>query len=209
MPMDVQRTLDFYTSLMEEVKVRTATIDAVVAGQLGDVPPYISGEIAYLQIRLICESIALGSLAIHNEIEATASGKLVKAYSAEFILKRLEALHPRFYPVPVVEKDGTMVKSDVDYLTQGRLIDLYHECNVYLHRGTMKTLEDPKTLNFDKIMDARNRTVALLNQHETLAVDERWMFIAMMNGRPEGAPLETPGKVQVTYWEKISPLAGN
>ncbi|MER8455874.1 hypothetical protein NKH24_07005 [Mesorhizobium sp. M1300] len=203
--MDLQRTLDFYTTLMEEVKVRTATIDAVLAGQLGEVPPYIPGEIAYLQLRLICESIALGSLAIHNEIEATASGKLVKAYSAEFILKRLEALHAKFYPAPFVDKGGEFVKPDVDYLTQKRLIDLYHECNVYLHRGTMKTLEDPKTINFENIRTARNRIVALLNHHQTLAVDERWMFTTMMNGRREGAPAETPGKVHVLYWEKASP----
>ena len=52
-------------------------------------------ELCFLQLRMLCELIALGCLTAHGDLE---TGKLKKAYEADEIIGRLQRLHPHFYP---------------------------------------------------------------------------------------------------------------
>jgi len=60
---------ELYANLMEEAKGRIACIDAALHGQLGQ-PAAIVREIGFLQLRMLCEVIAL-SLWSRTEILTT------------------------------------------------------------------------------------------------------------------------------------------
>ncbi|MGA7124937.1 MAG: hypothetical protein WBZ19_01415, partial [Chthoniobacterales bacterium] len=87
-----------YANLLEEAKIRIASIEAVISGRAG-LPAPLVREYSYLQLRILCELIALGCLTAHGDIKATQAPKLQKEYAADVIIKRLENLHPNFYPM--------------------------------------------------------------------------------------------------------------
>jgi|SRR5882724_2304781 len=57
-------------------------------------------EFCYLQLRMLCELIAVGCLVVHGDVEGTKG--LCKVWAADKVMKRLEKLHPDFYPHPMV-----------------------------------------------------------------------------------------------------------
>lgn len=69
-------------------------MDMALAGQTG-LPNGAIIEFCFLQLRMLCELIALGCLTAHGDLEA---GKLKKSHKADQIIRRLEVLHPDFYP---------------------------------------------------------------------------------------------------------------
>ena len=88
---------------MEEVKLRFSSVDAALNGGTS-LPPLHVREF-FLQLRLLCESIALGCLVAHGEITTTRlTSKLRKEWAADRIINQLEQLHPDFYPHPVIFK---------------------------------------------------------------------------------------------------------
>ena len=97
--MDYQPTINLYCNLMEEIKRRIEVIVSVERQTIA-VPVIVALELCYLQLRLICETIALGCLVAHGDVTGTQSGKMKKAYEADWILNNLERLHPKFYPIP-------------------------------------------------------------------------------------------------------------
>src|SRR5262249_47008743 len=100
--MPTQRDLDaarVYASIMEEAKVRALSINTVRQSQLA-LPVFLVREFCFLELRMLCELIALGCLVAHGDIDETKSPALQKSYHAGDIVKRLERLHPNFYPVP-------------------------------------------------------------------------------------------------------------
>jgi hypothetical protein len=97
---DQQNAMNLYGGMMEEAKMRIDSIEYAVSGLL-KFHPVIIREFAYLQLRMLCELIALGCLVAHGDIPATKSKTLSKAWNAEDIINTLENLHPDFYPHPV------------------------------------------------------------------------------------------------------------
>src|SRR3954462_11096767 len=94
---DQQRAMDLYSGLMDEMRMRVETVEFAITGLL-KFHPVIIRELSYLQLRMICEMIALGCLLAHGDIPATKP--LRKAWSADDIFKTLERLHSDFYPHP-------------------------------------------------------------------------------------------------------------
>ena len=103
LPERQNQTLTLYANLMEEVKVRIDALNQILSGQV-NLPPQIVRESCFLQLRMLCELIALSALAAHEDIEATT--KLKKEYAAPKIIEHLELLHPSFYPYPVKQIKG-------------------------------------------------------------------------------------------------------
>jgi hypothetical protein len=54
-----------YANLMEEIKIRTGAIDIGTSGQLPLMAPLVT-EFCFLQLRMICELIALGCKIARN-----------------------------------------------------------------------------------------------------------------------------------------------
>ena len=75
-----QHAIDLYADLMEEVKIRLSCIEIAVSGKLF-LPSKIVEEICYLQLRMLCELIALGCLTAHGDIAKSKS--LQKAWAAD------------------------------------------------------------------------------------------------------------------------------
>src|SRR6266850_2561007 len=89
--------MKLYVAILEETKVRIDCINTALNGRT-TLPERSAVEFCYLQLRMLCELIAVGCLVVHGDIEGTKG--LRKAWAADEIMKRLEKLHPDFYPHP-------------------------------------------------------------------------------------------------------------
>ena len=87
---------------MEEIKGRTEAIRLALSGQL-PVHPRVAVELSFLQLRMVCELIALACLMAHGDLGLTLPEKMKGEDHAGVILKVLEQLHPKFYPRPYVK----------------------------------------------------------------------------------------------------------
>jgi hypothetical protein len=131
-----------YCDLMEEITRRHKIIDDVVTSTI-QLPERIAEELCFLQLRMICELIALASLAAHGDIAATRAGKIRDAIKADWIMNAMGKIHPNFYPRPseqVLDTTGVVVGVkfvSAGFLTKQELRKLYHECGEILHRGSI------------------------------------------------------------------------
>ena len=135
---------DLYYDLMEEIKRRVAVITNITA-DLMPLPRIVAYEICYLQLRIICELIALACLVVHGDLPKVKGKKLSKAYNADEIIKQLEKLHSNFYPVPSRQicnaQTGRPEKVEPiiqGYLKKEDLLRLYGKCGDVLHRGNLR-----------------------------------------------------------------------
>ncbi|WP_411289273.1 hypothetical protein, partial [Phenylobacterium sp.] len=110
-------------------------------------PGQMVDEFAHLQLRMICELVALACLVAHHDIEATRNAKLQSAFAADWLLKSLEELNPGCFPGPVVKANTLpggphhFVERGPDFMTRDELLKLYsRECGLVLHRGSLKNL---------------------------------------------------------------------
>jgi hypothetical protein len=121
--------LDVYSRLMQEAKARLWAMDTALEGKTG-LPNATICEFCFLQLRMLCELIALGCLTAHGDVQI---GKdLKKAYQADKIIRDLERLHPEFYPKAASQQNEGFTKEE--------LTKLYWRCGDVLHRGTLQTL---------------------------------------------------------------------
>lgn len=179
-----------YANLMAEVKSRLAWVAYVANGQSG-LDPVIGRETCLLQVRLICELIALCCLAAHGDIEETKEPKYQKQWSAPDLLKSLEALHPEFYPMPQSPPQSTGLHSwhfadfEDPYLTKEKLVAFYWQCGDALHRGSLKNiLNGKKTLatEMKDVVDAHAAIFALINVHRIALSKGNGQLCCLMDG---------------------------
>jgi hypothetical protein len=175
--MDMQATLNTYADLMTQIKSRQNILMHVCDNSSG-YPEWAVAEFAQLQIRLICETFALGCLVAHGDVPGTQSGKLSDAYRADFIMKALEKLHPYFYPRPTkqVVTGGKVTGWDEStdaFLTKDTLIKSYNNADGFLHMGDLNDLRAGKQKRLDRasIIDWSNKVVGLLNHHNIYLAD--------------------------------------
>jgi hypothetical protein len=83
-----------YTSIMEEAKFRALSINTLTGTNVA-LPVVLLRESCFLQLRMLCELIALGCMVAHGIKETKA---LQKCYNAGDIVKSLEKLHPTQFP---------------------------------------------------------------------------------------------------------------
>ncbi|MGE3580605.1 MAG: hypothetical protein AB7J28_04280, partial [Hyphomonadaceae bacterium] len=65
--------LNVYASLMEEIKYRHRALNLAAANKIEGLGPLLCEEFCYLQLRMICELLALGCLVAHDDIPAVGS----------------------------------------------------------------------------------------------------------------------------------------
>jgi hypothetical protein len=121
-----EEAMDAYSILMHEAKRRLLAMGTALEGKTG-LPKGVVCEFCFLQLRMLCELIALGCLTAHGDL---MSGKLRETWQADKIIRGLEELHPDFYPIAATEV----------LFTKEELIKLYWKCGDLLHRGTFETL---------------------------------------------------------------------
>jgi len=192
-----------YWNLMSETRRRLDFLE-VLYENFFKLPLSPRRELGYLQLRMICETVALACLVVHGDDLPGMNARIKSAHQADFILKRLEELHPRFFPEP-----GTPVPdpampdarkfepSTDDYLTKSELITLYRQCGEHLHRGTYQNIGEPDETPppFEPIRDARLRLVMLLRFHRIALIgtrDELWVHMVHPETSDVWATLEQP-----------------
>jgi hypothetical protein len=157
---------NIYTSIMEEAKFRALSINTLTGSKIA-LHVVLLRESCFLQLRMLCELIALGCLVAHGDIEETKAPALQKSYNAGDIVKSLEKLHPNFYPVPrkPVFSPGHLHMDDYDgeFLTKGELLTLYGRCGDVLHRGSLRRLLDPRKLPPADLVDIQHWGQKILN----------------------------------------------
>lgn len=186
-----EQAMEQYALLMEELKLRHDAAQCAVEAQL-PIEVMFAREFAFLQIRMMCELLAVGCLTVHGDIPATRAGKLQSAWKADFIIEQLGNLHPDFYPRPVVKKTFTVtgkirnhhhiepVKSG--YLTKSELANIYGRSGDVLHKGNIKKLG--KIHAIDNMNDAANilgKFRILLNEHVISCLDGNTIYLCGMN----------------------------
>ena len=186
-----------YANLMNEVKVRFDCINRIIHQPMG-FPAPIKREFCYLQLRFLCELIALSCLVAHGDIGAIQSHKIGRETSADEILKRLTNLRSHFYPIPVTitkvpAPDGSQgLKFHVvepSPLSKDELIGLYAKTHKFLHRGSLKKLmsmDTPIDMNFDapEIVDLAQRMASLLSIH-TIAVKDGENILCLLRNEDD------------------------
>jgi hypothetical protein len=185
-----EAALALYISVMEEVKARSFSINTITQSAIALGPPLIR-EYCFLQLRMLCELIALGCLVAHGDITKTKYFQR-DAYKADDIMRRLEELHPEFYPFPVtpIFNPGHVHLEPISsgFLTKPELISLYGRCGDVLHKGTLDRLISPKPLRMDyaDIMDWGQKILNLLSSHRISRVGGHFHFLVFLEHRDSG-----------------------
>ncbi|TAL00606.1 MAG: hypothetical protein EPO08_13030 [Rhodospirillaceae bacterium] len=201
---------DLYCNLMEDIKRRSDVIKNVIEKKV-PLPNIIAFELCYLQLRKICELIARGCLAAHGDIPESRN-QLGGEYNANKIIKRLEALHPTFYPQPSqqVHDDAGKVREvkavTEGYLSKTEFLRLYGECGEVLHEPTLekRVVGSGLTIDYERINDWCGKIRTLLNHHQIQLRDDAKQLWVLMQSKDDGkvhafqmlkqdGPLPTPG----------------
>lgn len=182
-----------YCDLMEYIKWRveavTKTLSLVRAGKYY-LHNRVAAEFCILQLRMCCELLALGCLAIHTDVPQSAS--LQKQWNAEAIMKRLAHQKPKFFPQAVRDQratDGVIEHVKVaDALSQEAFIKQYNQFGNWLHTGTLENYVHPdqKVYDFALLEDFVKRLGQLLSAHTYLLNDERTMIRVVMHNVDDG-----------------------
>jgi hypothetical protein len=185
-------TIHLYASLMEEAKGRIEAIEQTLIQRQTVLADRLAREFCALQLRMLCELIALGCLVTHGDIPATHTSKLSRTTYADRIMAALDKLHPEFYPKPVRRTNHGIEDITSGFLTKDELPKLVGVCGDTLHRGSAKNLLTPRTLPRDDIIVWTQKIRTLLDIHWFTLSDGRPHYLCWMTGG-EG------GKVGVEY----------
>jgi hypothetical protein len=160
-----------YIATMEQIKRRVDAINACSDGRAKLAgPPRV--EFAALQLRMVLELIALASLAANKELFQKQSLRFEKHWRPSEIIKDLEKLNPKFYPIPfrASDHDPAGVRSHLPltdgYLTKAELVEVHGRCGNLLHARNPfgKSLDYARFLS--DIIAWTNKVVSLLSTHK-------------------------------------------
>jgi hypothetical protein len=184
------RTLLIYKDMMKEVRQRLDTIEALVNKETS-LRARFARELSYLQLRMICEIIALGCIISHEGFSELSARKFRNSYAADEIVNFLSKLHDRFYPQPIkVERKQSgrisVEDNEIEHLSKENLKTLYRKCGAVLHRGTPATIISGEKIETDWIayvMRQSQLAVNLLASHAlVLHGDQRAIFCNFITG---------------------------
>jgi hypothetical protein len=189
----LQATADLYYSIMGEIKLRIGAIENASMGKTG-LPGQFAREFCFLQLRMICELLALGCLVAHNDIQE--STPLRDKWHAGEILNRLERLHADFYPRPIrlvpsaTSNTGNWEPVDHALMTKSELLRLYGECGKEVHKGELNKLlsarAKPPATDFIDIKQVLDKIVRLLASHLMITVNEKFALYCVLWNKDDG-----------------------
>ncbi|HEX4183055.1 MAG TPA: hypothetical protein VHY34_07345 [Caulobacteraceae bacterium] len=185
-----EQAIGVYVALIGEAKFRIQWIEYALSGRTGLDAPLVR-EFGYLQLRMICELVALGCLTVHGDIQETRTRRFQDDHAADRILDGLERLHHHFYPRPSVEVLTGPAGRQLDplppdaYLTKNELLDLYRrQCGSALHKGSLKNLlksKPTRQTQFPELVLATQKMAALLRVHLIGLLDDRTQIICFFH----------------------------
>lgn len=198
--------LNLYAQFVEEIKDRTSAIERSIDRVRPGAPPIVGGfveiESCILQIRYICELIALAALTAHHRLGLSA--KLLKSWNADETFARLAHLNPNCFPraATIIRRNGEL-KIDLkqDQMTMAELQAIYAECGTLLHRGVLKhaLADNRRNYNADKVVRWTSRVRNLLSQHVVMLLEAGNVLIVQM--------VSPKGEVEIWHSRAAGPSA--
>jgi hypothetical protein len=181
---------------MREIKFRLSAIESAMNGE-AKLQRILAQEFCFLQLRMICELVALACLSAHGDL--SEASRLKKEWSADVILEKLESLQDYFFPWPSRQLPGfgtakfRILDDDErpDCITKDELLKLYGLCGNYVHRGTYRNIFDVKRariVDFETIFGHGERIMNLLGNHSVLIKrrDKVYLLYCSLNTEPDG-----------------------
>ena len=192
-PNNDDELMSYYKNAMIEIKRRNKAIYDALNGFDPGQPKIIIAEFCYLQIRFICELIALGCLVIHGDIQNN-NRKINKEWHAGNLIRNLGRLHPEFYPFPtkpILNSQGKVERWDDikdGFLSKRDLIKTYGMLGNRLHKGNLKNLILGKNyeINFDEIHKIATNIRNLLSHHNIRMMNPNFMIVTSMETGEDG-----------------------
>lgn len=193
-----QKAINAYAVLMDEIRTRMDSIQTFADPKIA-LPAPTRAEACFLQVRMICEMIALGCLVAHDDMQEVKAARLQKAYEADFIVRALERLHPDFFPVPHTVKirdNAFNEQAGLHYepLTEGflskeKLVRIYRRAGAVLHRGSLQvTFSNPRDQNalLSEVEEAQTQIVGLLRAHHIMTRDRNHVLVCSIPDKEFG-----------------------
>lgn len=198
----VQEASAIYCALMEEIKIRLTAIQYFVdrmKAKPTETLGFIQAESAILQLRNVCELMALAALAAHHPF-GLLDDTLLESWNARLAFRDVAKLSSRSFPQPIrsiIQKpDGTKFIDDnpKGLPTLRGLMRCYSRCGSLLHRGVVKHAfeKKQKLYDVDWIEEWGVRIGELLVSHTMVIPEHSFALIVDFYG---GAAAEVSVKV--------------
>lgn len=171
-----------YLRAMHEIRARLLCIDGLLAG---DMPPLLLHEFCQLQLRLVCECLAIACLAAQGDFETHKAFR--ERYEPGAIFKALEALYPGFFPTPSIMQStgkGSWHFDDVGHgnpVTRDEIEQIWNLSGSHLHRGSAKRyLQDAQDIDLLGVTRAKEKIWNLVQDHMVILSDHVSCFHVSM-----------------------------
>lgn len=168
----IDKNLDLYCALMNEVKKRTLAITQMLKGQTTTTFPSTNIEFMCLQIRKILELVSMGSLVVNKEEFEAIGKKYNDFWNAKLILQDIERLNPNFYPVAIKEvlsqKEGLvneLQNKTEGFLTRDDFVKVYDKCGKMMHSYNPFGSHYDYDYYAGRIAEWEDLIIGLLNSH--------------------------------------------
>ncbi|MDT0576996.1 hypothetical protein RM533_12540 [Croceicoccus sp. F390] len=134
--------LRIYRDLMEELKLRVNFV--ICLPQDISYPDLFRFELCQVQVRKVCEIIAIGCLSVHDEFSNITADDLA-IWTAPDIFKKLKKVNSNYFPEAVNiqqtrPSQTTIFELKNSYLSKVELVKVHGRSGNYLHRGSLKRL---------------------------------------------------------------------
>jgi hypothetical protein len=189
-----EQVAGYYAQLMEHVKWRMLAIHQIITDIVNN-PNHPGGllnfELCALQIRKVCETLALAVLVAHQQISEATTNRFRDKWNADAILGMLAKINENSFPMKVIRKDpvteGAQHHLEIiedAVLTQQQLQRIYTRCGDFLHIGSLDSLlkEKRPTFRSSELIEWNNLLTDLLQTH-IIALPEfkKILFCAMVD----------------------------
>ncbi|MFD1610336.1 hypothetical protein ACFSCW_00815 [Sphingomonas tabacisoli] len=192
-----ERIGELYNALMTQIVFRLdATLESGKEARDNKDHPdnWKNAEFCYLQVRKVCEYLALAILVAHDGYEGATSKKYRSSYHAGDLFDELMKLNRYAFPVPVLvmmdaQGEGRHhVEPKSNGLTIAELKYIYGQCSDRLHVGTLKKLLSGRAQAYDltELMGWRNRLVETLNTHMVLLPEILSVLLVVLKDENDG-----------------------
>ncbi len=175
-----------YLGVMRDIKHRVLVVQAFLDGTASAIYVPTQVESMVLQIRMIMELIALGSLAANKEVFEAHSVKFTRHWEPSKILRDVGQLNPRFYPRPFrtapMGLDGVIDHIPVEgFLTKDELVQIHGRCGDLLHAKNPFGKGADYAWFRSMVPLWLEKVVKLLNNHEIYLLGDETMYVIQMS----------------------------
>jgi hypothetical protein len=182
-----------YCDLMEYIKWRVESVLKtihLVRTKQHYLDDRLAAEFCLLQLRMCCELLAIGCIAIHTDVPQTA--RLQKMWNADSIMSAFEKLKPEFFPEGTRDErqeGGVIQQHAVDgAMTKDEFLKAYNLFGGMLHTGNFQRYKtgSVETYDFSIIEQFLEKLTKLLSAHVYFLEQNKAMVRVIMHNVKDG-----------------------